>query len=235
MPAKSLPNYIKIHDALKEEVEKAIWKIGERLPSERDLADRFEVSRMTARQAITSLVEEGILERRVGSGTYVASRRVREKMRGTTSFTEIISAQGKRPSSKVLSYIKTLPNEVEAEKLGISKKESIIRMERVRFADGLPICFEVASIPYELVQSFDKKAITSNFFKTLRANGFEIGHSEQVISAKKVSREIASQLDMKAGEAILALNQVSYLEDGQAFEYVLSQYAADRFEFYLER
>ncbi|GBG97363.1 GntR family transcriptional regulator [Lactococcus termiticola] len=235
MTAKSLPNYIKIHDALKEEIEESVWKIGERLPSERDLADRFEVSRMTARQAITALVEEGILDRRVGSGTYVASRRVREKMRGTTSFTEIITAQGKKPSSKVLSYSKTLPNEVEAEKLGLSKQDSIIRMERVRFADQLPICFEVASIPFDLVKDFDKKGITSNFFKTMQEHGLEIGHSEQVISAKKVSREISSQLDMKAGEAILALTQVSYLTDGRAFEYVLSQYAAERFEFYLER
>lgn len=79
MARREVPNYVRIHDALKDEVEKGVWKIGERLPSERDLAERFEVSRMTARQAVTSLVDEGILERRVGSGTYVASRRVREK------------------------------------------------------------------------------------------------------------------------------------------------------------
>ena len=117
MARKSVPNYVKIHDALKDEVEKGIWKIGQRLPSERDLAERFTVSRMTARQAVTALVDEGILDRRVGSGTYVASRRVREKMRGTTSFTEIISSQGKVPSTEVLSYIRTAPNEVECEKL----------------------------------------------------------------------------------------------------------------------
>lgn len=68
MQRSNVPNYIRIHDAIKEEVEKAVWKIGERLPSERDLAERFGVSRMTARQAVTSLVEEGILERRVGAG-----------------------------------------------------------------------------------------------------------------------------------------------------------------------
>lgn len=77
---------------------------------------------MTARQAVTALVDEGILDRRVGSGTYVASRRVREKMRGTTSFTEIISSQGKVPSTEVLSYIRTAPNEVECEKLNITKR-----------------------------------------------------------------------------------------------------------------
>lgn len=74
-----LPAYIRIHDQIKKEIDEGLWKIGDRLPSERDLAERFEVSRMTLRQAITLLVEEGILERRVGSGTYIASSRVQEK------------------------------------------------------------------------------------------------------------------------------------------------------------
>ena len=97
-----LPAYIRIHDQIKKEIDEGLWKIGDRLPSERDLAERFEVSRMTLRQAITLLVEEGILERRVGSGTYIASSRVQEKMRGTTSFTEIVKSQGKKPSTKLI-------------------------------------------------------------------------------------------------------------------------------------
>lgn len=235
MVKKNVPSYIRIHDALKEKVEQRVWKIGERLPSERDLAETYEVSRMTARQAVTSLVDEGILERRVGSGTYVASRRVREKMRGTTSFTEIITAQGKTPSTELLSFVKVQPNEVEREKLKISKNELIIRMERIRYADEVPICYEVASIPQNIVADFDKQEITSNFFQTLRDNGYEIGHSEQVISAKSLSKEVAEYLEMKQNSAILALNQISYLTDGTPFEYVLSQYAGERFEFYLER
>ena len=65
-----VPAYIRIHDVIKKEIEEENWKIGERLPSERDLADRFSVSRMTLRQAISLLVDEGILERRVGNDTF---------------------------------------------------------------------------------------------------------------------------------------------------------------------
>ncbi|WP_285067253.1 GntR family transcriptional regulator, partial [Nosocomiicoccus ampullae] len=68
----------------------------------------------------------------MGSGTFVASTRVQEKMRGTTSFTEIIKAQGKTPSSQLISYRRTLPSKEEVEKLGIEKTENVIRMERVR-------------------------------------------------------------------------------------------------------
>lgn len=77
--ANQVPVYIQIHDQLKHEIEKGVWKIGARLPSERELSLRFGVSRMTLRQAIQTLSDEGILERKIGSGTYVASKKVQEK------------------------------------------------------------------------------------------------------------------------------------------------------------
>ena len=114
-----LPAYIRIHDKIKKDIDEGTWKIGQRLPSERDLCETFDVSRMTVRQAITLLVDEGILERKPGSGTFVASSRVKEKMRGTTSFTEIVKAQGKKPSSQLISYKRLHPNEFEIKNLGV--------------------------------------------------------------------------------------------------------------------
>ncbi|MGO2940128.1 MAG: GntR family transcriptional regulator [Pseudolactococcus laudensis] len=229
--------YIRIHDEIKHQIETGVFEVGQRLPSERVMAEQFGVSRMTLRQAVTSLVEEGILTRYVGSGTFVASDRVREKMRGTTSFTEIIQNLGKTPSSKVLSYQKTKANEVECDKLQLKKGAQIIRMERIRYADELPICYEVASIPYRLIEDFDKNDIANHFYETLANAGKKIGRSEQIISAKIVNKEIANFLSIKQSSAILALTQVSYFanSDETPFEYVLSQYVGERFEFYLER
>ena len=85
----SSPIYIKIHNQLRENIEDGKWKVGERIPAERELANQFSVSRMTLRQAIQELVDEGILERRVGSGTFVANRKVQERMSGVTSFTGV--------------------------------------------------------------------------------------------------------------------------------------------------
>ncbi|HGD2701088.1 TPA: GntR family transcriptional regulator [Streptococcus agalactiae] len=205
-----LPAYIKIHDAIKKEIDKGTWKIGQRLPSERDLADDYSVSRMTLRQSITLLVEEGILERRVGSGTYVASHRVQEKMRGTTSFTEIVNSQGRKPSSKLISFQRKLANETEIQKLNLSH------------------------IPENLIKGFEQSEVTEHFFKTLTENGYEIGKSQQTIYARNASERVASHLEVNAGHAILALTQVSYFTDGKPFEYVHGQYVGDRFEFYLE-
>lgn len=229
-----LPAYIKIHDAIKKDIEKEVWTIGSRLPSERDLAEHFEVSRMTLRQAITLLVEEGILERRVGSGTYVASHRVQERMRGTTSFTEIVNSQGRKPSSKLISYQRQLASDTEINQLHLEESDYVIRMERIRYADKVPLVYEVASIPEKFIKNVKKTDITEHFFQTLTSNGYEIGKSQQTIYAKIASERVASYLEVAKGHTILALTQVSFFTDGRPFEYVRSQYVGDRFEFYLE-
>ncbi|MGT2925569.1 GntR family transcriptional regulator [Streptococcus cuniculipharyngis] len=229
-----LPAYIQIRDKIKGDIDQGIWKIGSRLPSERDLAEQFSVSRMTLRQAITILVEEGIVERRVGSGTYVASQRVQERMRGTTSFTEIIKSQGKTPSTRLISYERILPNEQEVKHLNIPPNSYIIRMERVRYADDLPVVYEVASIPEKIAKQLDRQAVSEHFFQSLIDAGFTVGKSQQTISAKVANSKVATDLHIAEGSAVLTLKQSSFLDDGTCFEYVRSQYVAERFEFYLE-
>ena len=215
-----LPAYIRIHDKIKEDVDDGTWKIGQRLPSERDLCETFDVSRMTVRQAITLLVDEGILERKPGSGTFVASSRVKEKMRGTTS--------------ELISYQRLHPNEFEIKNLGVLPQSHVIRMERVRFADDIPVAYEITSIPEKIIRGFKESEITEHFFKTLTDNGYEIGKSQQTISASLANSSLAKHLKVKTGDALLSLTQISFLQDGQAFEYVRSYYVGDRFEFYLE-
>lgn len=229
------PIYIQIHNELKKEIEAGVWQIGQRIPSERDLALRFNVSRMTLRQAIQTLVDEGILERQVGSGTFVARKKVQDKLAAVTSFTEIMEAQGKKPSSKTVSYLITTPSVSEMERLNLSEKAKIVRMERIRYADDEPICFEVATLPYDLVQAYDRTQVTTSLYKTLEANGLIIGHASQTVSAQLASEKIAEYLNVKRGSAILKLRQVTQLSDGRPFEYVRTQYAGDRFEFYLEK
>ncbi|WP_071131129.1 GntR family transcriptional regulator [Enterococcus timonensis] len=235
MAKGAVPVYIKIHDQLKNEIEKGLWQVGDRLPAERELAVRFKVSRMTLRQAIQTLADEGILERKVGSGTFVASEKVQEKMTGTTSFTEIMLSQNKKPSSKTIAYYLTKPSSSEMERLQLTDESNIIRMERIRYADGVPICFEVAAIPADLVKDFSKSEVTNSFYQSLANHGFTVGHAEQTISAITAAEQIADYLDMKRGEAILRLRQISYFENGRPFEYVRTQYAGGRFEFYLEK
>lgn len=229
------PVYIQIHNQIKKDIEAGVWAVGDRIPSERELALEFNVSRMTLRQAVQTLVEEGILERQVGAGTFVARKKVQEKMTGVTSFTELMEEQGKKPSSRTVSYLVTTPSLSEMERLKLKDDEKVLRMERIRYADEVPICFEVATLPYSLVKDYERNQITTSLYPTLEESGRKIGHAQQSVSAQVASERIAEYLNIKRGSAILRLRQITELGDGTPFEYVRTQYAGDKFEFYLEK
>lgn len=236
MSISNLPVYMQIHDQIKKDIEKGKWAIGSRLPSERELAVTFGVSRMTLRQAIQNLSEEGILERKIGSGTYVASKKVQEKMSGTTSFTEIMLLQGKVPSSKTISYIEAKPSASEQEKLLLGEEDTVLRMERIRYADDVPICFEVTTVPFKLVRGYSKSDITQSLYRVLsEKRGLQLGKAVQNVSAMSATETIAEFLNVKRGDAVLRLKQVSYLTSGKPFEYVRTQYVGNRFEFLFEK
>lgn len=229
------PIYIKIHNSIKEAIQEGKWQIGDRIPAERELAEQFGVSRMTLRQAVQTLVDEGILERRVGAGTFVARKKVQERMSGITSFTEIMKNQGKRPSSRTVSYQVTSPSLSEREHLRLQEGQNVLRMERIRYADEVPICFEVATLPYDLVKDYQRSQVTKSLYQTLAKHGLHIGHAQQIVSASSASEKIADFLKIKRGAPILKLRQVTQLETGEPFEYVRTEYAGERFEFYLEK
>ncbi|KRK92058.1 transcriptional regulator [Levilactobacillus koreensis JCM 16448] len=236
MGAVSSPIYIQIHNDIKRAIEAGKWAVGDRIPSERELSRDFDVSRMTLRQAIQTLVDEGILERQVGSGTYVANQKVQEKMSGVTSFTELMLNQGKVPTSKTISYHVMSPSLSEAEKLKLKEDDQVLRMERIRYGDDVPICFEVATVPESLVDGLSKKEVTSSLYRALEdKKKLTPGKAQQTVSAMSASERIAEYLNIKRGDAILRLRQVTALQDGTPFEYVRTQYVGERFEFYLEK
>ncbi|MDN6625740.1 MAG: GntR family transcriptional regulator [Pisciglobus halotolerans] len=234
--AKDKPIYIQIHNQIRKMIEKEQWQVGERIPSERDLARLFEVSRMTLRQAVQTLVDEGILERQIGSGTYVASQKVQEEMTGVESFTKTILSQGRIPTSKTISYHVKPASISESEQLKLKDETLVLRMERVRYADQLPICFEVATIPYHFIESLEKQEITASLYKTLEEKQqLVMARAEQTVSAMMASERTAEYLGIKRGDPILRLKQITYSTADEPFEYVRTQYVGERFQFHLDK
>ncbi len=225
------PIYIKIHNQIKRDIENHVYKVGDRIPAERQLAVKFGVSRMTLRQAIKTLEDEGILERRLGSGTYVASQKVQETMSGIMSFTEITHANGQTPSSKVISYRIGKPSLSEKERLNLQPDADVLRMERIRYADKVPICYEVVTVPYRLIKDLSKSDISAHLYETLENHGYKIGRVTEHISAAVANENDARLLDAKRGEALITRLQVTELSDGTPFEYTRASYVAERFEF----
>ena len=120
--------------------------------------------------------------------------------------------------------------------LKLEPDERVLRMERIRYGNEIPICYEVATVPAKLVENFSKTEITSSFYRTLekKANLYP-GHAVQWVSAISATEKIAEYLRIRRGDALLHLIQLSYLQDGRPFEYVHTQYVGSRFEFVLEK
>ncbi|QIL51099.1 GntR family transcriptional regulator [Weissella coleopterorum] len=225
------PIYVQIHDEIKESIDAGRWSAGDRIPSERELSLQFNVSRMTLRQSIILLVDEGYLERRIGSGTFVATQRFQESLDSAFSFTEMMDAVGKKASSQVINYKVGVPTGLEAEKLQISLDTSVIRMERVRYGDDEPIAFEVAIVPYELLVGVEEEVVTQSLYQALMSKGLIVNQASRTLTATSVNERVARLLDMKSGEPVLVLTQVTTDDQGSPFEFVRTQYAGSRYEF----
>lgn len=230
------PVYIQIHDEIHEAIEAGRWVPGDKIPAERELAEQFGVSRMTLRQAVMMLVDEGILERRVGSGTYVAERKVQEQLNGVTSFTEMMAAAGKVATSRTISFHIGKSSNSEQEQLQLGDDDQVLRMERVRYGNDEPIAFEVASIPASLVDGLARESLTNSLYRTLsEQRGLRIGHAQQTVTAAAVTERVAEYLAIKRGDPVLVMRQLTFDTAGKPFEYVRTQYVGSRFEFFLEK
>ncbi|GAK31624.1 GntR family transcriptional regulator [Weissella oryzae SG25] len=229
------PIYISIHDEIREAIDAGRWAPGDKIPAERELAEQFDVSRMTLRQAIMLLVEEGVLDRRVGSGTYVAEQKVQDRLNGVMSFTELMKVAGKKASSKTITYHIGKASASEVAHLNLAENADVLRMERVRYGDNEAIAFEVASIPAALVEGLTREELTSSLYETLgQERNIHVARAQQTVTAAAVNERVAELLDIKRADPVLIMRQVSFDGNNQPFEYVRTQYVGSRFEFYFE-
>src|SRR5574340_1853875 len=125
-----LPRYYQRKEIMRERVQSNEWKPGDLIPSERELSEKYGISRMTARQAITDLVNEGLFYREQGKGTFVSQRKITQQLIRLTGFTEDIRARGQRPGTKVLSAEMRPADEEIAERLHIRLGEMIFLVDR---------------------------------------------------------------------------------------------------------
>ena len=131
----------------------------------------------------------------------------------------------------MISYQIGKPSLSEKERLNLNPDSEVLRMERIRFADETPICYEVVTIPYHLVENLSKDDISTHLYETLNKNGYRIGRVTEHISAAVANENDARLLNAKKGEALITRRQVTELSNGQPFEYTRARYVAERFEF----
>jgi GntR family transcriptional regulator len=202
------------------------------LPSERELMGVYGVSRMTVRQAISKLGEEGLVYNVHGSGTYVGSADLFSKTPKLTSFTEDMISRGFTPASHVLELSRARAPEDVARALGIEAGSECTHIRRLRLADTNPMAIEDVYLPRVIldVESFN---FAESLYEQLRAAGHDVFRAEQKIQAITLDEENSRLLDVAPGSAALEVTRVSSSRRGRLVEFARTIYRADRYSFQL--
>ncbi|MDQ2714864.1 MAG: GntR family transcriptional regulator [Chloroflexota bacterium] len=229
-----VPRYHQLKEIMRAKIRDGEWKPGDHIPSERELGEQYKISRMTARQAITELVNEGLFYREQGKGTFVSRHKITQQLIRLTGFTEDIRARGQRPGTKVLSAQMQPADEETAERLRIQPGETIFRLQRLRLADNEPLAIELSQINFPGCEKLVEEDLENNSLYHLLETqyGLQLTEAEQELEAGLVGENEAPILKVPPGSPALFTRRVTYTERDQPIEYASSVYCGHKYTFY---
>lgn len=231
-----IPLYYQLKEMLTETISKGELPPGTLMPSERELSERFGISRMTVRQALGEMVKEGLLVREQGKGTFVAEPKISQSLFKLTSFSEDMRSRGMKPDSHIRAvYIQKTPP-VVAEALGLAEDQQVIVMERVRLADQKPMAFEISHLPFDRFPGLDQAGLhTSSLYSLLQEKyGLSIKYARQTIEVGLSKPDESDILAIPVGSPVLFFERVTFDVEDYPFEYVKSVYRGDRYKLHVE-
>lgn len=226
-----IPLYHQIQRQLMEQIRSGALPRSEPLPPVQEIAARYGVSLMTARQAVRSLCELGLTYSRQGKGTFIANTKLEKDFRQVMSFTEEMKSRGTRAQSKVLSFrIRSAGGEVR-KALQLKAGEKVFRLHRVRYGDSVPLGVECSCLPArvcpDLLRNYD---VTSSLYRTLEMHGVFLRTASEVVEVGRATVENAKLLRIAPGSPVFLFTRISFLEDGKPVEFVKSTYRGDRYK-----
>lgn len=229
-----IPRYHQLKEILRERVRLGEWKPGDLIPSERELSETYEISRMTARQAITDLVNEGVFYREQGKGTFVAQNKITQQLLQLTGFTEDIRARGQHPSTKVLSAAMSPADEITAEHLRINVGQMVFCLRRLRLADAEPLAIEVSLLNFKGCETLAEENLEENsLYQLLETKyGLPLMEADQEIEAGIATPEHAEILKIPVGSSVLFTRRTTYTDRNRPIEYARSVYCGAKYTFH---
>lgn len=218
--AGGIPVYVRIRETLRDEITTGSLKRGERLPPEHELAAKFSVSRMTIRESIEDLVNEGLLYRRHGVGTFVAFPHLQRDHTRLTSFFDKAEEDGVTVRAELLSLEVMPAKAVIARALDLSPGSRVIRIRTLRYADEVPITVHEAYVPQKPFASIVNENLEAQHLWTLYEKcGYKVKRAVQRLEAREADRELASLMKIREGSPILFKERTVYAEDGTPVEF----------------
>jgi GntR family transcriptional regulator len=209
----------------------ASLEAGTMLPSERLLAERFGVARMTVRNELERLAAAGFIYRLQGRGTFVAEEKIVQS-ETLSSFSEDMRARGMAPGSRVLSQERTRATEIVASNLELAPGADVVLIERVRTADGEPMAIERAFLPAGRFPQLEREHLADvSLYEVLESKfGVAVHHADQLTSAVDLDDEEAALLNVPIAQPAFLIQRVTRDANDSVIEYVRSVYRGDRYE-----
>lgn len=224
---ENIPFYVQIREILQQEIIGGVYK--DKIPSEIDLMERFDVSRSTVRQAISALVADGYLEKRHGKGTFVSFRPVVDWLGSFKTYREIVTEMGMKP------YIHTVGKErinVSGKLKDVMGNSEAFLVRRIRYADDCPISIEENYYPIELIDLLENQEWENEAsYLMLKRAGIVLWNAEQTIMSRMPTAEEAEILQMEKDCPILYIERQNYDVNQKLVEYERSVYRADKYSF----
>lgn len=234
LSTKGGPRYLQLQRRFEKAIKERALPPGTPLPPEREIAAITGLSRVTVRKAVAPLVQQGLIVQKRGSGTVVATplERVEQPLSRLTSFTEDMNRRGMTTEAKWLARGVFMPSPEEIMTLGLGADQSVSRLERLRFAGGMPMVIERAALPSDILP--DPFLVGRSLYDTLDSLGVKPVKAIQRISAANMKATDAKFLQVEEGLASLQIVRISYLPSGRAVELTKSVYRGDAYDFVAE-
>jgi len=233
MNSDGVPLYAKVAATLAAEISEGVLAVGDRLPAEEGLMERFDVSRTTIRKAVENLIARGIVEIRRGKGTFVIKPKLTQELTALTGFAEDMLVLGRHPTSRLLSKCIVPANSQVAEQLAIAVGTHVYRIERVRLADGEPMSFDETYLPLDIGEKVVSNDLDVMPIFELLENKYEMPLTEAryQLEAAIANEHVAQALGVEIGAPIFLIERTSYSGEQRPVDYEKLYYRGDAIRF----
>src|ERR1700740_414289 len=229
----NIPFYMKVEAALASEISTSVLTPGSQLPPENCLIERFSVSRTTIRKAIENLVSRGLVEIRRGKGTFVTQPKITQELTELTGFVEDMQALGRTPTARLLDKRVVAADEAVARHLALVPGTLVVRLQRVRLADGVAMSFDETYLPRDIGEKVAENDLKAEPIFALLEEKYDtpLVEAEYKLEAATASLVAAQALQLPAGSPIFLIERTSYTTGNRPVDYERLHYRGDLIRF----
>jgi GntR family transcriptional regulator len=227
--------YYQLKNVVIDNIKNRVWELNSKIPPERELCEMYKVSRITVRQALKELEDEGYLYRKQGKGTFVKGQKFVQRLSQFYSFTEEIRKMGSVPSAKIISFDITEADMSICEKLKVANDEKVIAIKRLRLANNEPFAVETSYVVYKYAKNLTEDAVNKfGLYDALKQKcGVVANEATETFEAVIVNSEEAGYLETSKKAAALHLDRITSA-GGNIIEYCVSTIRGDKYKYTIQ-